>query len=41
MLEALYPGIALQAIVGTAGVFIAMLVVYKTGAVKVTPKLTK
>jgi uncharacterized YccA/Bax inhibitor family protein len=39
--EVLYPGIALQAILGTAGVFIAMLVVYKTGAVKVTPKLTK
>jgi uncharacterized YccA/Bax inhibitor family protein len=39
--EILYPGIALQAIVGTAGVFVAMLVVYKTGAVKVTPKLTK
>jgi uncharacterized YccA/Bax inhibitor family protein len=39
--EALYPGIALQAIIGTAGVFIGMLVVYKTGAVKVTPKLTK
>ncbi|MDT7728036.1 MAG: hypothetical protein QOI21_4612 [Actinomycetota bacterium] len=39
--EILYPGIALQAILGTAGVFVAMLVVYKTGAVKVTPKLTK
>ncbi|TNC29595.1 Bax inhibitor-1/YccA family protein [Amycolatopsis alkalitolerans] len=39
--EMIYPGIALQAILGTAGVFIAMLVVYKTGAVKVTPKLTK
>ncbi len=39
--EAIYPGIALQAIIGTAGVFIGMLVVYKTGAVKVTPKLTK
>lgn len=39
--EVIYPGIALQAIIGTAGVFIGMLVVYKTGAVKVTPKLTK
>ena len=39
--EAIYPGIALQAIIGTVGVFIGMLVVYKTGAVKVTPKLTK
>lgn len=36
-----YPGIALQAIMGTALVFIVMLVVYKTGAVKVTPKLTR
>jgi uncharacterized YccA/Bax inhibitor family protein len=34
-------GIALQAVIGTALVFIVMLVVYKTGAVKVTPKLTK
>jgi uncharacterized YccA/Bax inhibitor family protein len=34
-------GIALQAIMGTAAVFVTMLVVYKTGAVKVTPKLTK
>ncbi|ASR38011.1 hypothetical protein BAY61_26730 [Prauserella marina] len=39
--EMIYPGIALQAILGTAGVFVVMLVVYKTGAVKVTPKLTK
>ncbi|RZQ63525.1 Bax inhibitor-1/YccA family membrane protein [Amycolatopsis suaedae] len=41
LFEIVYPGIALQAIVGTAGVFIGMLIVYKTGAVKVTPKLTK
>nr|WP_219632524.1 Bax inhibitor-1/YccA family protein [Haloechinothrix aidingensis] len=33
--------IALNAIVGTAGVFAVMLVVYRTGAVKVTPKFTK
>jgi uncharacterized YccA/Bax inhibitor family protein len=39
--EVLYHGIALQALIGTAGVFIGMLVVYKTGAVKVTPKFTK
>ncbi|MCW2718440.1 MAG: hypothetical protein QOG20_2905 [Pseudonocardiales bacterium] len=37
----IYPGIALQAVVGTAGVFIGMLVVYKTGAVRVTPRFTK
>ncbi|MDV6011509.1 Bax inhibitor-1/YccA family protein [Haloechinothrix sp. LS1_15] len=33
--------IALNAILGTAGVFAVMLVVYRTGAVKVTPKFTK
>jgi uncharacterized YccA/Bax inhibitor family protein len=37
----LVPGVALQAILGTALVFVTMLVVYRTGAVKVTPKLTK
>lgn len=36
-----YPGIALQAIVGTLGVFGGMLVVYKTGAIRVTPRFTK
>jgi uncharacterized YccA/Bax inhibitor family protein len=36
-----FQGIGLQAVVGTAGVFIGMLVVYKTGAVRVTPKFTK
>lgn len=41
LFELLVPGVALQAILGTALVFIAMLVVYKTGAVKVTPKLRK
>lgn len=35
------PGLGLQAVMGTALVFVIMLVVYKTGAVKVTPKLTK
>ncbi len=34
-------GIVMQAIAGTMGVFAAMLVVYKTGAIRVTPKLTK
>jgi uncharacterized YccA/Bax inhibitor family protein len=41
LFDALYPGIALQAIVGTAGVFLGMLAVYKTGAVRVTPRFTK
>ncbi|WP_158842422.1 Bax inhibitor-1/YccA family protein [Saccharothrix deserti] len=39
--EAIFPGIAWQAILGTFGVFGAMLVVYKTGAIRVTPRLTK
>lgn len=39
--EMLYEGIALQAVLGTGAVFVVMLVVYKTGAVKVTPKFRK
>jgi uncharacterized YccA/Bax inhibitor family protein len=39
--NAIYPGIAAQAVIGTAGVFVGMLVVYKTGAVRVTPRFTK
>ncbi|MGH3437181.1 MAG: Bax inhibitor-1/YccA family protein [Sciscionella sp.] len=39
--EHIYPGVAFQAIAGTFGVFAAMLIVYKTGAVRVTPRLTK
>lgn len=34
-------GVAMQAVAGTAGVFAAMLIAYKTGAIKVTPRLTK
>jgi uncharacterized YccA/Bax inhibitor family protein len=34
-------GIVIQAVVGTAGVFAGMLVVYKTGAIRVTPKFTR
>ncbi|SFL21777.1 Bax inhibitor-1/YccA family membrane protein [Geodermatophilus ruber] len=37
----LYPGIVIQALIGTFGVFFGMLVVYKTGAIRVTPKLTR
>jgi uncharacterized YccA/Bax inhibitor family protein len=37
----LYPGIAIQAVIGTAGVFGGMLFVYKTGAIRVTPKFTR
>jgi uncharacterized YccA/Bax inhibitor family protein len=37
----IYPGIAVQAVVGTVGVFGGMLFVYKAGAIRVTPKFTK
>jgi uncharacterized YccA/Bax inhibitor family protein len=36
-----FDGIVMQAVVGTFGVFAGMLVVYKTGAIRVTPKLTR
>ncbi|MGI8799556.1 MAG: Bax inhibitor-1/YccA family protein [Pseudonocardia sp.] len=36
-----FEGIGFQAIIGTFGVFFGMLVVYKTGAVRVTPRFTK
>ncbi|WP_208378883.1 Bax inhibitor-1/YccA family protein [Cumulibacter soli] len=41
MFEMVYPGIAVQAVLGTAGVFIGMLVVYRTGAIRVTPKFQR
>ena len=34
-------GMIAQALVGTLGVFFGMLVVYKTGAIRVTPKFTR
>lgn len=37
----IYPGIALQAVVGTLGVFIGMIFVYKSGRIRVTPRFTK
>ena len=40
-IDYLVPGVAVQAIVGTVVVFATMLVLYRTGAVKVTPRLTK
>ncbi len=39
--EAYFPGIAVKAILGTGLVFAVMLTLYKTGAVRVTPRLTK
>jgi uncharacterized YccA/Bax inhibitor family protein len=35
------PSMIFQAVIGTIGVFIGMLVVYKTGAIRVTPKFTR
>lgn len=35
------PAMVFQAVIGTIGVFIGMLVVYKTGAIRVTPKFTR
>ncbi len=39
--EDIYPGIVIQAIIGTMGVFAGMLFVYKTGAIRVTPSLQR
>jgi uncharacterized YccA/Bax inhibitor family protein len=36
-----YKGIVIQAILGTVGVFVGMLVVYKTGAIRVTPRFQR
>ena len=36
-----FGGIVMQAVIGTFGVFAGMLVVYKTGAIRVTPKFTR
>ncbi|MEH3141393.1 MAG: Bax inhibitor-1/YccA family protein [Mycobacterium kyogaense] len=35
------PGMIAQAVFGTVGVFAGMLVVYRTGAIRVTPKFTR
>lgn len=39
--DARFPGIVIQAVIGTLGVFAGMLVVYKTGAIRVTPRFTR
>ena len=36
-----YPGIVVQAVIGTFGVFFGMLVVYRSGRIRVTPKFTR
>ena len=40
-LSDIYPGIVLQAVLGTASAFAVMLVLYRTGKVRVTPRFTK
>lgn len=39
--ETYFPGIVIQAVIGTMGVFFGMLFVYKTGAIRVTPRLQR
>jgi uncharacterized YccA/Bax inhibitor family protein len=39
--ENAFQGIVPMAVVGTAAVFVGMLVVYRTGAIRVTPRFTK
>lgn len=41
LFEMMYPGIVVQAMLGTMGVFVGMLVVYRTGAIRVTPKFQR
>ena len=41
LFESAYSGIVVQAIVGTVGVAAAMLVMYRSGKIRVTPKFTK
>lgn len=39
--EAAYDGIVTQAVIGTCGVFVGMLIVYRTRILRVTPKLAQ
>ncbi|WP_152192400.1 Bax inhibitor-1/YccA family protein [Georgenia satyanarayanai] len=39
--ESLYPGIVLQAVLATGATFVATLLLFSSGAVRVTPKLTR
>ncbi|WP_324650695.1 Bax inhibitor-1/YccA family protein [Georgenia sp. H159] len=39
--ESLYPGIVLQAVLATGATFVASLLLFTSGAVRVTPKLTR
>ncbi|MEE6281321.1 Bax inhibitor-1/YccA family protein [Georgenia sunbinii] len=39
--ELMYPGIVLQAVLATVATFVATLVLFKSGTIRVTPKLTR
>ncbi|QKW21314.1 Bax inhibitor-1/YccA family protein [Kitasatospora sp. NA04385] len=39
--ETLWPGIAIQAVLGTSAVFAATLIAYKSGRIRVTPRYTR
>ena len=39
--EVLYPGIVLQAVLATGATFVATLLLFKSGAIRVTPKFTR
>lgn len=41
LFESMIQGIVIQAVIGTVGVFAGMLIAYRTGAIKVTPRLRK
>ncbi|HEY6593096.1 MAG TPA: Bax inhibitor-1/YccA family protein [Asanoa sp.] len=39
--EDLYPGIVIQAVVGTFGVFLGMAILYRAGIIRATPRFTR
>jgi uncharacterized YccA/Bax inhibitor family protein len=39
--ELMYPGIVLQAVLATGATFVATLILFRSGAVRVTPKMTR
>lgn len=41
ILEQMYPGIAIQAILGTLSVFVVTLLLFRNGKVRATPKMTR
>ncbi|MGO2540567.1 Bax inhibitor-1/YccA family protein [Specibacter sp. AOP5-B1-6] len=41
LLEGMYPGIVIQAVLGTLSVFVVTLVLFRNGKVRATPKMTR